>query len=62
MSALSCSSTLAEIQAAYDDNACYAEQGSASKAKIFITAKNAECRMQNAEFKLILHSAFFILH
>lgn len=41
MSALNSSSTLAEIQAAYDDNASYAEDGSASKARTFITA----CRL-----------------
>lgn len=41
MSTLSSSSTLAEIQAAYDDNASYAENGSAAEAAIFITA----CRM-----------------
>jgi len=38
MSTLSSSSTLAEVQAAYDDNASYAEDESASKAAAFITA------------------------
>jgi RecA/RadA recombinase len=38
MSALDSSSTLAEIQASYDDNASYLEDASASKAKAFITA------------------------
>jgi hypothetical protein len=41
MSTLSSSSTLAEIQAAYDDNASYEEDGDATKAAAFITA----CRM-----------------
>lgn len=39
--ALSSTSTLAEIQAAYDNNASYHEDGSAEKARTFITA----CRM-----------------
>ena len=38
MSSLSSSSTLTEIQNAYVDNASYAEDGSVSKAKAFITA------------------------
>lgn len=38
MSTLSSSSTLAEVEAAYDDNASYAEDGSAAKAAAFITA------------------------
>jgi len=38
MSALTSSSTLAEIQAAYDDNASYEEDSSASKAAAFVTA------------------------
>lgn len=41
MSALSSESTLAEIQAAYDDNASYEEDGSETKARAFITA----CRL-----------------
>lgn len=41
MSSLSSTSTLAEIEASYDDNASYAEDNSASKAKAFVTA----CRM-----------------
>lgn len=41
MSTLDSSSTLAEIQAAYADNASYAEDSSVSKAKGFITA----CRL-----------------
>lgn len=41
MSTLSSSSTLNEVEAAYDDNASYAEDGSVAKAKAFITA----CRM-----------------
>jgi len=39
--ALSSSSTLAEIQAQYDDNADYDVEGSTAKAKLFIEA----CRM-----------------
>jgi len=35
---LSSTSTLAEVQAAYDDNASYAEDASAGKAAAFITA------------------------
>lgn len=38
MSSLTSSSTLAEIQASYIDNASYAEDGSVAKAKAFITA------------------------
>jgi len=38
MSTLSSSSTLTEIQAAYDDNASYLEDGSTAKCKAFITA------------------------
>lgn len=38
MSALSSSSTLAEVQAAYDDNAAYAEDDSAAMAAEFVTA------------------------
>lgn len=41
MSTLTSSSTPAQIQAAYADNASYAEDNSAAKAKAFITA----CRM-----------------
>ena len=41
MSALSSASSLDEIQAAYADAACYQEDGSASKARAFITA----CRL-----------------
>jgi hypothetical protein len=32
------SSTLPEVQAAYDDNASYAEDKSVAKAKLFVTA------------------------
>jgi hypothetical protein len=35
---LTSSSTLVEVQAAYDDNASYAEDGDVAKAKAFITA------------------------
>jgi hypothetical protein len=35
---LSSSSTLVEVQNAYDDNASYAEDGDVAKAKAFITA------------------------
>jgi len=38
MSTLSSSSTLAEVQAAYDDSASYAEDESVGKAAAFITA------------------------
>lgn len=38
MSTLSSASTLAEIEAAYDDNASYAEDNSAAKARAFVTA------------------------
>lgn len=38
MSTLSSSSTLAEVQAAYDDNASYLEDDSVVKAKAFVTA------------------------
>ncbi len=38
MSTLSSTSTLAEIQAAYDDNASYLEDASVSKCKAFITS------------------------
>lgn len=41
MSTLSSVSTLAEVQAAYDDNASWQEDGSVAKAKAFATA----CRM-----------------
>lgn len=38
MSTLSSTSTLAQIEAAYVDNASYAEDASVTKAKAFITA------------------------
>jgi len=38
MATLSSTSTLVEVQAAYDDNAGYAEDGSAAMARTFITA------------------------
>src|SRR5687768_3075117 len=38
MSSLSSSSALTEVEAAYDDNASYAEDGSVAKAKAFVTA------------------------
>lgn len=38
MSTLSSSSTLAQVKAAYDDNASYAEDASVTKAKAFLTA------------------------
>lgn len=38
MSSLSSASTLTEVEAAYDDNAAYAESGSASMARAFCTA------------------------
>jgi len=38
VSTLSSSSTLAEIQASYDDNASYAEDDSTAKAAAFVTA------------------------
>ena len=38
MSTLSSSSTTAEIQAAYDDNGSYEEDGSVTKCAAFITA------------------------
>jgi hypothetical protein len=38
MSALTSTSTLAEVSAAYDNGASYLEDGSVSKAKAFITA------------------------
>jgi len=38
MAALSSSSTLVEVKAAYDDNASYEEDASVSKAKAFVTA------------------------
>ena len=41
MSDLSSSSTLAEVQAAYDDNASYEEDSSIAKARAFVTA----CRL-----------------
>ena len=41
MSTLSSSSTIAQIKAAYDDNASYDEDASVAKAKAFITA----CRL-----------------
>ncbi len=41
MSTLNSSSTLAEIEAAYADNASYCEDASVSKARAFITA----CRL-----------------
>jgi hypothetical protein len=41
MSTLSSASTLAEIQAAYADNASYAEDASPAKARAFVTA----CRL-----------------
>jgi len=41
MSTLDSTSTLADIKAAYADNASYAEDGSTAKAKAFVTA----CRL-----------------
>jgi len=41
MSSLTSASTLADIKAAYADNASYLEDGSAVKARLFITA----CRL-----------------
>jgi hypothetical protein len=41
MSTLSAASTLAQVQAAYDDNASYAEDDSLAKARAFATA----CRL-----------------
>jgi hypothetical protein len=38
MATLSSSSTDAEVQAAYDDNASYEEDASATKARAFVTA------------------------
>ncbi len=38
MAILSSTSTLAQVMAAYDDNASYEEDGSVSKARAFITA------------------------
>jgi len=38
MSSLTSASTLSQVEAAYIDNASYAEDGSVSKAKAFITA------------------------
>jgi hypothetical protein len=38
MSSINSTSTLAEVQAAYDDNASYAEDGDVAKCKSFITA------------------------
>src|SRR5688572_20583284 len=38
MSTLSSASTLAQVEAAYDDNASYTEDGSVAKAKAFGTA------------------------
>ena len=38
MSTLSSTSTLAEIQAAYDDNGSYLEDASVAKARAFVTA------------------------
>lgn len=38
MSTLNSSSTLAEINAAYDDNASYYEDNSVAKARAFVTA------------------------
>ena len=38
MSTLTSSSTLADVQAAYDDNASYLEDNSVTKARAFVTA------------------------
>src|SRR5687767_9470326 len=38
MSTITSSSTIAQVQASYVDNASYAEDGSAAKAKTFLTA------------------------
>lgn len=38
MSSLTSTSTLAQVNAAYDDNASYAEDGSVTKCRAFITA------------------------
>lgn len=38
MSSINSSSTLAQVQAAYDDNASYAEDNDVSKARAFLTA------------------------
>ena len=49
MSSLTSSSTLAEVEAAYDDNASYAEDGSVAKAKAFVTACRILLRRYPAE-------------
>ncbi|MCK4340276.1 MAG: hypothetical protein KAY37_00960 [Phycisphaerae bacterium] len=46
MSSLSSSNDINEVYAAYDDNASYAEDGSASKAHAFITACRILIRRQ----------------
>lgn len=50
MSTLNSNSTLAEIEAAYDDNASYEEDGSVSKAKAFVTA----CRMLVRRYRKVM--------
>lgn len=47
--AIDSSSTLAEVQAAYDDNASYAEDGSATKCRAFLTAARILLRRVPAE-------------
>lgn len=49
MSTLSGSSTLADVQAEYDDNAGYAEDASAAKAAAFVTAARILLRRLPAE-------------
>lgn len=49
MSSLSSASTLAQVEAAYDDNASYAEDGSVAKAKAFVTALSILLRRSPAE-------------
>lgn len=49
MSTLNGSSTLAQVQAAYDNNASYAEDGDVAKCRAFLTACRILLRRMPAE-------------
>ena len=49
MSSLTSASTLAAVEASYDDNASYAEDASVTKAKAFVTACRILLRRLPAE-------------
>lgn len=49
MPSLTSASTLAQVEASYDDNASYAEDASVAKAKAFVTACRILLRRLPAE-------------